>query len=35
MPHYNVTITENEIQKLKGIIQKGENDYRIKHAQIF
>ena len=33
MPHYDVTLTEIEIQELKGIIQKGGKGYRIKHAQ--
>lgn len=34
MPRYDVTLTDNEIQYLKGIIQKGGKGYRIKHAQI-
>lgn len=34
MPRYIVTLTENEIQELKELIQKGGKGYRIKHAQI-
>lgn len=34
MPRYVVTLTDNEIQKLKALIQKGGKGYRIKHAQI-
>lgn len=34
MIRYAVTLTDNEIQNLKEIIQKGGKDYRIKHAQI-
>ena len=34
MPRYVVTLTEDEICELKGIIQKGGKGYRIKHAQI-
>lgn len=33
MPRCDVTLTEDEIQELKGIIQKGGKGYRIKHAQ--
>ncbi len=34
MIRYAVTLTDNEIQDLKEIIQKGGKGYRIKHAQI-
>lgn len=34
MPRYVVTLTDNEIQDLKQLIQKGGKGYRIKHAQI-
>lgn len=34
MPRYIVTLTDDEIQELKGLIQKGGKGYRIKHAQI-
>lgn len=34
MPRYIVTLTDNEIQELKQLIQKGGKGYRIKHAQI-
>ncbi len=34
MARYVVTLTDDEIQYLKGIIQKGGKGYRIKHAQI-
>lgn len=34
MPRYKVTLTEEEIQQLKSIIQKGGKGYRIRHAQI-
>ena len=34
MPHYIVTLADNEIQELKLLIQKGGKGYRIKHAQI-
>ena len=34
MPRYVVTLTDEEIQELKVIIQKGGKGYRIKHAQI-
>ncbi len=34
MPHYVVTLTDDEIQELKGLVQKGGKGYRIKHAQI-
>ena len=34
MPRYIVTLTNNEIQELKALIQKGGKGYRIKHAQI-
>lgn len=33
MSRYDVTLTENEIKELKGIIKKGGKGYRIKHAQ--
>ena len=34
MPRYMVTLTDEEIQYLKSLIQKGGKGYRIKHAQI-
>lgn len=34
MARYVVTLTDNEVQYLKEIIQKGGKGYRIKHAQI-
>ena len=34
MPRYVVTLTDNEIQELKALIQKGGKGYQIKHAQI-
>lgn len=34
MPRYNVTLTNDEIQTLEALIQKGGKGYRIKHAQI-
>lgn len=34
MPHYIVTLADNEIQELKLLIQKGGKGYQIKHAQI-
>lgn len=34
MPRYIVTLSDDEIQKLSGLIQKGGKGYRIKHAQI-
>lgn len=34
MPRYIVTLTEDEIQELKSLVQKGGKGYRIKHAQI-
>lgn len=34
MPRYIVTLTDEEIQELKALIQKGGKGYRIKHAQI-
>lgn len=34
MPRYIVTLTNDEIQELKTLIQKGGKGYRIKHAQI-
>jgi len=34
MPCYIVTLTDDEIQELKRLIQKGGKGYRIKHAQI-
>lgn len=34
MPRYIVTLTEDEVQSLKTLIQKGGKGYRIKHAQI-
>ena len=34
MPRYIVPLTNNEIQELKTLIQKGGKGYRIRHAQI-
>ena len=34
MPRYIVTLTDDEIQELKSLVQKGGKGYRIKHAQI-
>jgi hypothetical protein len=34
MPRYNVTLTDEERQRLKALIQKGGKGYRIKRAQI-
>ncbi len=34
MPRYIVTLTDDEIKGLQGLIQKGGKGYRIKHAQI-
>ncbi|MGN0473906.1 MAG: hypothetical protein ACI4IJ_02335 [Acutalibacteraceae bacterium] len=34
MPRYIITLTNDEIQELKALIQKGGKGYRIKHAQI-
>ena len=34
MPRYIFTLTNDEIQELKTLIQKGGKGYRIKHAQI-
>lgn len=34
MPQYIVTLSEDEIQELSRLIQKGGKGYRIKHAQI-
>lgn len=34
MPRYVVTLTDDEIQELKELVQKGGKGYRIKHAQI-
>ena len=34
MPRYIVTLTNDEIQELKALIQKGGKGYRIKYAQI-
>ena len=34
MPRYVVTLTDNEIQELKALVQKGGKGYRIRHAQI-
>ena len=34
MPQYIVTLSDNEIQELSRLIQKGGKGYRIKHAQI-
>lgn len=34
MPCYIVTLTNDEIQELKALVQKGGKGYRIKHAKI-
>lgn len=34
MPRYIVTLTNDEVQELKALIQKGGKGYRIRHAQI-
>ena len=34
MPRYVVTLTDDEIQELKVLVQKGGKGYRIRHAQI-
>lgn len=34
MPRYVVTLTDNEIQEFKALVQKGGKGYRIRHAQI-
>lgn len=34
MPRYKVTLTDDEIQELKTLVQKGGKGYRIRHAQI-
>ena len=34
MPRYVVTLTDEEIEELKKLVQKGGKGYRIKHAQI-
>jgi hypothetical protein len=34
MPRYVVTLTNDEVQNLKDLIQKGGKGYRIRHAQI-
>lgn len=34
MPRYIVILTNDEIQEMKALIQKGGKGYRIKHAQI-
>ena len=34
MPRYIVTLTDNEMQELKALEQKGGKGYRIRHAQI-
>ena len=34
MPRYNVTMTDEERQELKELIQRGGKGYRIRHAQI-
>ncbi len=34
MPQYKVTLSDNEIQELNGLIRKGGKGYRIKYAQI-
>ena len=34
MPHYVVTLTDEERQELKSLVQKGGKGYRVRHAQI-
>lgn len=34
MSRYVVTLTDDEIQELKALVQKGGKGYRIRHAQI-
>ena len=34
MPRYVVILTDDEIQELKALVQKGGKGYRIRHAQI-
>jgi len=34
MPRYIVTLTDNEIQELKALVQKGGKGCRIRHTQI-
>lgn len=34
MPRYVVTLTDDEIQELKVLVQKGGKGYRIRHAQV-
>lgn len=34
MPRYVVTLTDNEVQELKALVQKGGKGYHIRHAQI-
>lgn len=34
MPRYIVTLTDNEIQELKALVQKDGKGYRIRHTQI-
>lgn len=34
MPRYVVTLTDEERQELKSLVQKGGKGYRVKHAQI-
>lgn len=34
MPRYVVTLTKEEVEELKKLVQKGGKGYRIKHAQI-
>lgn len=34
MPRYIVTLTNDEIQEMKALVQKGGKGYRIRHAQI-
>ena len=34
MPRYVLTLTDDEIQELKALVQKGGKGYSIKHAQI-
>jgi uncharacterized protein YpuA (DUF1002 family) len=34
MARYNVTLTDDELNELQKLIQKGSKGYRIRHAQI-
>jgi len=34
MPRYKVTLTDQELEELKKLVQKGGKGYQIRHAQI-